>query len=84
MEVASKSQAEAETLKKIAEIKAETAEIDKKATISAAEAKQKEIELGGGLSDKERILATIHAERDAKVAEALSKVQVPGVGNLRR
>ena len=34
VEVAAKSQAEAETLKKIAQIKAETAEIDKKATIA--------------------------------------------------
>ena len=33
VEVAAKPQAEAETMKKIAQIKAETAEIDKKATI---------------------------------------------------
>jgi hypothetical protein len=79
VEVAAKAQAEAETLKKIAQIKADTAEIDKKATISAAEAKQKEIELGGGLAEKDRILATIKADRDAKVAAALAGIKVPGV-----
>ena len=35
--------------------------------------------MGGGLSEKEKILATIKADRDVKVAEALAKVQVPGV-----
>jgi hypothetical protein len=79
VEVAEKSRLETETLKKIAQLKADTAEIDKKATISAAEAKQKEIELGGGLSDKDRILATIHADRDAKVAAALAGVKTPSV-----
>ena len=79
VEVAAKSQAEAETMKKIAQIKAETAEIDKKATIAAAEARKQEIELGGGLSEKEKILATIKADRDVKVAEALAKVAVPGM-----
>ena len=68
VEVAAKSQAEAETMKKIAQIKAETAEIDKKATIAAAEARKQEIELGGGLSEKEKILATIKADRDVKQA----------------
>ena len=78
-EVANQLKKEAETLKSIASIKAETAELDKKATISAAEAKQKSIELGGGISEKERVLAEIKAERDAKVAAELSKLKVPGV-----
>ncbi len=77
VEVASKAKNEADMLKQIAQVKAETAEINKKATISAAEAKQKEIELGGGLSQKDQILATIKADRDVKVAEALAKVAVP-------
>jgi hypothetical protein len=77
VEVASKAKAEADMLKQIAQVKAETAEINKKAAISAAEAKQKEIELGGGLSQKDQILATIKADRDVKVAEALAKVGVP-------
>lgn len=78
VEVASKAKNEADMLKQIAQVKSETAEINKRATISAAEAKQKEIELGGGLSQKDQILATIKADRDVKVAEALAHVQVPG------
>lgn len=78
-EVAEQSRLEAVKLKEIADIKAQTAELDKKATISAAEAKQKSIELGGGISDKDRILAEIQANRDAKVAEALAGLKVPGV-----
>src|SRR5208337_1967358 len=78
VEVASKAKNEADMLKQIAQVKSETAEINKRATISAAEAKQKEIELGGGLSQKDQILATIKADLDVKVAEALAHVQVPG------
>ena len=47
--------------------------------ISAAEAKAKEIEIAGGLSEKDRILATIKADRDAKVAAALAGIKTPGV-----
>ena len=79
VEVADQSRKEAETLKLIAKLKAETAELDKKATISAAEARKQEIEIGGGLSEKERILATIKADRDAKVAQALAGIKTPGV-----
>lgn len=78
-EVAQQAKTEAETLRQIAEIQVQTAELDKQATIAAAEAKQKEIELGGGISEEKRVLAQIRADRDAKVAEALSQVKVPGV-----
>jgi hypothetical protein len=78
-EVAEQTKREAETLRQIAEIKAATAELDKKATISAAEAQQKAIELGGGISEEKRVLATIQADRDAKVASALAGVKVPSV-----
>jgi hypothetical protein len=78
-EVAEQTKREAETLRQIAEIHAATAELDKKATISAAEAQQKSIELGGGISEEKRVLATIQADRDAKVASALAGVKVPGV-----
>lgn len=78
-EVAQQAKAEAETLRQIAEIKVQTAELDKRATIAAAEAQQKAIELGGGISEEKRVLAEIAAKRDAAVAEALSKVNVPGV-----
>ena len=79
VEVALQDKQEAETLKAIAQIKAERAELDKKAVISAAEAKAKEIEIAGGLSDRDRILATIKADRDAKVATALAGIKTPGV-----
>ena len=79
VEVAGKLKAESEMLEQVAKIKAEIALLDKQATISAAEAKQKVIELGGGISEKDRILATIKADRDAAVAKALAEVRVPGV-----
>lgn len=79
VEVASKQQAEAETLKNIAAIKAQTAELDKKAKISAAEAQQKSIELGGGITEKDRVLAEIKAGRDEKVAAALAGLKVPNI-----
>lgn len=78
-EVAQQAKTEAETLRQIAEIKSQTAELDKKATISAAEAQQKAIELGGGISEEKRVLAEITAKRDAQVAEALAGVKVPGI-----
>lgn len=78
-EVAEQAKRETEALREIARIKAETAELEKKAVISAAEAQQKAIELGGGISEEKRVLAQIQADRDVKVAEALAKVNVPGV-----
>jgi hypothetical protein len=77
VEVAAQLEQESQALRKVASIKAETAELDKKATISAAEAQQKAIELGGGISEEKRVLAEIAAKRDAEVAAALSKVSVP-------
>lgn len=79
VEVALQTKKEAETLREIASIDAQTAELKKKATISVAEAKQKELELGGSLSERDRGLAQIAADRDAKVAESLSRVGVPSV-----
>lgn len=77
VEVAGQLQQESEMLKKVAAIKADTAELDKAATISAAEAQQKTLELGGGISEEKRVLAQIAADRDAKVAAALAGVAVP-------
>lgn len=77
VEVAQQSQQEAETLRQIAEIEAQTAELKKQATISEAEAREQVIALGGGLTERERVLAEIAAERDAKVAQALASVKVP-------
>ncbi len=78
-EVANQLKKETESLKDIARIKAETAELDKKAAISKAEGQQKAIELGGGISEEKRVLAEIAADRDAKVASALAGLKVPGV-----
>lgn len=77
-EVAEQQRLEADKMRQIAQIKAATAELDKQATISAAQAQQKSIELGGGISEEKRVLATIAADRDVKVAQALAQVAVPG------
>lgn len=79
VEVAAQEKQEAETRRQIAGIQAKTAELKKKATISAAQAKQQEIEIAGGITEKDRVLAEIKAERDAKVAASLANVKVPGV-----
>lgn len=78
-EVAEQNRLEAEKLKQIAAVKAQTAELDKAATISLAQAQQKAIELGGGISEKERTLAQIAADRDVKVSENLAKIQTPNI-----
>jgi hypothetical protein len=76
-EVAKQLKLEADTLRDIAGVEAATAELHKKAAISAAEAKQKSLDLGGGFSEKDRGLAEIAAQRDIGVATALSNVRVP-------
>jgi len=77
VEVAGQAQQEAEMLRQIAEIDAQTAELKKQATISEAQAKEQVIALGGGITERERVLAQIAATRDAKVAQALASVKVP-------
>ena len=47
--------------------------------ITSTEAKAKEIEIAGGLTEKDRVLAEIKANRDAKVAASLANIKVPGV-----
>jgi len=79
VEVAAQLKQEAENLRQIAEIEAQTAELRKKATVSAAEAKQQVIEIAGGITEKERVLAEIKADRDAKVAAALATVKTPSI-----
>jgi hypothetical protein len=77
VEVAEQSRKEAETMKAIARIEAETASLKKQSQISQAEGQQKAIELGGGISEKDRVLAQIKAQRDVEVAKALANVPVP-------
>jgi hypothetical protein len=79
VEVAGQQKQEAEMRKQIAAIRAETAELEKKATIAAAEARQKELELGGGLSQKDERLALIKRDRDIGVATAMANIHVPNV-----
>lgn len=79
VEVAKQQQQETETMKAIAKIKVETATLEKQALIAAAEAKQKTIELGGGISEKERVLAEFRMNRDIGVAKELSRIAVPGI-----
>jgi len=79
VEVAQQEKLEADTRFEIAEVQVKIAEEDKKAEIAVAEAKQKALEIGGALSEEERVLAEIAAERDAKVATALAGLKVPGV-----
>lgn len=79
VEVAGQQLKEAETMKQVAAVEAETAELKKQADISAAEAKAKALDIGGALSEADRLLATLKKERDIGVAEALSKIPTPGV-----
>jgi len=80
VEVAGQLQQESEMLNKVAAVKASTAELDKKATISAAEAQQKAIELGGGISEEKRVLAEIEAKAKVGIAQAIA--QMPGPGTV--
>ncbi|PIP64938.1 hypothetical protein COU77_00665 [Candidatus Peregrinibacteria bacterium CG10_big_fil_rev_8_21_14_0_10_49_16] len=79
VQVAEKLRMEEEELKKIAAIKVDTAKLEKDAEIERATAKQKLIEIGGQLSEKERVLAEIKANRDVEVAKHLAQIKVPGV-----
>jgi hypothetical protein len=78
-EVAEQNRQETEKLREIAAIKVQTAELEKKASIARAEATQKSIELGGGISEKERVLAEYEMKARIGVADALAKTQAPGV-----
>jgi phosphopantothenoylcysteine synthetase/decarboxylase len=77
--VADQARKEAETLKEIARIKVETATLEGKAVIATAQARKEQIDLGGGISERERTLAEIDAKARVGVAEALSKMNVPGI-----
>ena len=63
----------------VATIVAKTAEQSKIATIAEAEGRQKSIELSGAITEKEKVLAQIAAEKDVQVAKALSSIKTPSV-----
>lgn len=62
-----------------ADLLAKAAELKAKATKVIASAREEELIKGGALSERERILAEIQADRDARVASELSKINVPNV-----
>lgn len=45
--------------------------------VALAEAEQKLIQLGGSVKESDKVLASIAADRDVKVAEALARISVP-------
>lgn len=78
-EVAEQTRLEALKLKDIAKIAAETAELNKQKVISEAQARKESIALGGGISEKDRVLAEIESKTRIGVAEAMSKRLVPKI-----
>ncbi len=58
-------------------IRAQSAEQQAIAIKALAAAEQERIKLAGAITERERVLATISADRDAKVAEKLAQVKVP-------
>lgn len=61
----------------VAEIKAAEAEQEKKAIIFIAEGKEKAIELSGAITENDRVLAEIAAQRDVDISEFLATIQSP-------
>ena len=61
----------------VATIQAEAAEQLKLAVIAEAEGREQAIKLSGAISEKDRVLATIAAERDIKVASFISQMTSP-------
>jgi hypothetical protein len=68
---------QANAQKESAALQAEADKLKATGIVALAEAKQKEIQLAGAVKDSDRVLATIAADRDVKVAENLSKIAVP-------
>jgi hypothetical protein len=76
--------------KAVAELQAsqrlEVAKLDRMAAeqnaakqVALAEAQKKSLELAGAISEKDRVLAQISADRDVQVAAQLAKIAVPSV-----
>ena len=61
----------------VATLNRQAAEETAKQQIVLANARKDSLALGGAISERDRVLAEIAAERDVKVAEALAKVSVP-------
>jgi len=61
----------------VAELEKEAAMQEAQRMVALAEAKQKEIELGGFISEKEKVTLEISAKRDAMVAAEIAKLNLP-------
>lgn len=79
VEVAQQKKAEEQVLLEIAELKKQQAVEEAEAIKTLAAAEEEKISKAGAITEKERVLAEIAKDRDAQVAEALSKVHVPSV-----
>ncbi|KKN52813.1 hypothetical protein LCGC14_0608560 [marine sediment metagenome] len=81
LEIAKIKKTEAETLANqmlaVATINLSAAKKDAARIIELAKAEQERIQLAGAITEKDRVLATIKAERDVKIAIALAVVKSP-------
>jgi regulator of protease activity HflC (stomatin/prohibitin superfamily) len=67
----------AEQQLRVAEFEAQAAAKKAEGILALAQAKAKEIDIAGAVKEHDRVLAEIARDRDIRVAEALSKIQVP-------
>lgn len=72
-----KAETEATKVLEVAKLNKQTADQDAAATIVRATAEKEKIALAGAITEKERVLAEIAAQRDVNVADKLSKIGVP-------
>jgi len=72
-----KAETEANRNLEVARLARQTAEEDAKAIITRANAEKERLVLAGAISERDRVLAEIAANRDVNVADKLSKIGVP-------
>lgn len=81
LEVAKIKKKEAETLAEqqlaVAKLNADAAIKEAEAIVTLAKAQEDKIKLGGAITEKERTLAQIEADKQAKIAQYLSQADVP-------
>lgn len=61
----------------VSKLRLQAAKAEAEAIETLATATQKQIQLAGIITEKEKVLATISADRDVRVAESLAKIAVP-------
>jgi hypothetical protein len=81
LEVAKINKMEAETLAQqklaVASLNAEAAIKDAEAIVTLARAEEEKIKLAGAITEKEKVLAQIEADKQANIAKYLSQTNVP-------